>query len=159
MSVFNPYILLGIVFAILSSFGGGYYKGKHDESARQQIEVAAANDKARQTEQNMGIVAQTYAQTLRKTQDAAKVKENKLRADIATGERKLYIPVQTKCSVPAADNSAPAAGDSREARAELDRSTAEALIAIAADGDAAIRKLNACITLYNETREALKGKP
>jgi hypothetical protein len=157
MSVFNPYVLLGLVLAILGSFGGGYYKGKKDENTRQQIEIAAANEKARQTEQNMAAVANTYATTLRNAQNAARAKETKLRADAATGALRLSIPTQAPvCPAP---NATPAAGDSREARAELDRSTAEALISIAADGDAAIRKLNACITLYNETREALKGKP
>lgn len=153
MSLFNPYALLGIVLTVLSAFGGGYWKGKHDENARQQIEIAAANDKARQTEQNMGVVAQTYAQTLRKTQDVAKAKETKLRADIATGERKLFVPVQTKCAaVPTPDNPAPAAGDSAETRAELDRKVADDLVAIAAEGDAAIRKLNACIDTYEKMR-------
>ena len=153
MSILNPYVLLGIVLTVLSAFGGGYWKGKHDENARQQIEIAAANDKARQTEQNMAVVANTYATTLRNAQNAAKAKETKLRADIATGERKLFVPVQTKCAaIPTPDNPAPAAGDSRETRAELDRSVAEALIAITADGDAAIRKLNACIDTYEKIR-------
>jgi len=152
MSLFNPYILLGIVFAILGSFGGGYLKGERDKEAQQQIEIAEANDKARQTEQNMGVVAQTYAQTLRKNQDVAKAKEIQLRAAVASGERKLFIPVQTKCPVPAAGNTAPVAGDSSEARAELDRKIADDLIAIAAEGDAAIRKLNACIDTYEKMR-------
>jgi hypothetical protein len=152
MSVFNPYVLLGIVFAVLSSFGGGYWKGKHDESARQQIEVAAANDKARQTEQNMGIVAQTYAQTLKKANDAAKAKENKLRADIATGERKLFIPVKTpECAVPATADS-PASGGNTEARAELDRGVAQALVDLTSRGDQAIRSLNTCIDTYEKMR-------
>ena len=152
MSLFNPWVLLGIVLAILGSFGAGYYKGEQDENTRQQIEIATLNAKARETEQRMGEVAQTYAQTLRKANNVAKVKEDKLRTDIASGERKLFIPVKTSCPVPSAGNAASAAGDSREARTELDRSTAEALIAITADGDQAIRKLNACIDQYNEMR-------
>ena len=152
MSLFNPYVLLGLILVIFGSASGGYIKGKRDESARVQIEIAEANDKARQTEQNMGIVAQTYAQTLRKTQDVAKAKEIQLRTSIATGERKLFIPVQTKCPVPTASNTTVAAGDSSEARAELDRKTADDLIAIAAEGDAAIRKLNACIDTYEKMR-------
>ena len=152
MSLLNPYVLLGLILVIFGSASGGYIKGKRDESARVQIEIAEANDKARQTEQNMGIVAQTYAQTLRKTQDVAKAKEIQLRTSIATGERRLFIPVQTKCPVPAASNTAPAAGDSSEARAELDRKVADDLIAIAAEGDAAIRKLNACIETYEKMR-------
>ena len=51
MSLFNPYVLLGIVLAVLSSFGGGYYKGKHDENTRQQLEIARLNEEARQKEQ------------------------------------------------------------------------------------------------------------
>lgn len=150
MNLFNPYVLLGIVLAMLSSFGGGYWKGKRDENARQQIEIAAANEKARETEQNMTVVANTYATTLRNVQNAAKAKETKLRADAATGALRLSIP--TKASVCPTTNSAPPSGNSGEARAELDRSTAEALISITADGDAAIRKLNACIDTYEKMR-------
>ena len=150
MSVLNPYVLLGIVLTVLSAFGGGYWKGKHDENTRQQVEIAAANDKARQTEQNMAVVANTYATTLRNVQNAAKAKETKLRADAATGALRLSIPTQAPVC-PTADTT-PAAGDSRETRAELDRSVAEALIAITADGDAAIRKLNACIDTYEKMR-------
>ena len=153
MSLFNPYVLLGIVLAILGSFGGGYYKGEQNEYDRQQIEIARLNQQARETEQRMGEVAQTYAQTLRKANNVAKVKEDKLRTDIASGERKLFIPVKTSCPVPSAGNAASAAGDSRETRTELDRSVAEALIAITADGDQAIRKLNACIDQYETLRK------
>lgn len=153
MSLFNPYVLLGIALAVLSSFGGGYYKGKHDENIRQQIEIARLNEQARETEQRMGEVAQTYAQTLRKANNVAKVKEDKLRADIASGERRLFLPVQTTCAVPAAGTAASATGDSRETRTELDRSVAEALISITADGDQAIRKLNACIDQYETLRK------
>ena len=152
MSLFNPYVLLGIVLAVLGSFGAGYYSGEQDEYERQQIEIAALNAKARETEQRMGEVAQTYAQTLRKANTVAKAKETKLRFDIASGERKLFIPVKTSCPVSAAADSTSVAGDSRETRTELDRSVAEALIAITADGDQAIRKLNACIDQYEKMR-------
>jgi hypothetical protein len=153
MSLFNPYVLLGIVLAVLGSFGAGYYSGEQDEYERQQIEIAALNAKARETEQRMGEVAQTYAQTLRKANNVAKAKETKLRSDIASGERKLFIPVKTECAVSSAGTTASAAGDSRETRTELDRSVAEALIAITADGDQAIRKLNACIDQYETLRK------
>jgi len=154
MSLFNPYVLLGIVLAVLASFGAGYYSGEQSENTRQQIEIAALNAKARETEQRMGEVAQTYAQTLRKANNVAKAKETKLRADIASGERRLFIPVKApQCAVSSAGTAASAAGDSRETRTELDRSVAEALIAITADGDQAIRKLNACIDQYETLRK------
>ena len=153
MSLFNPWVILGIIMSVMSAFGGGYFKGKHDEYTRQQIEIAALNAKARETEQAMAQVAQTYGQTLRKANNAAKAKETQLRADIANGSLSLRIPVKTQCAVPAAgDATAAAGGDSGTASAELDRSTAEALIAITAEGDTAIRKLNTCIQTYNEMR-------
>ena len=108
MSLFNPYVLLGIVLAVLGSFGAGYYSGEQNEYERQQIEIARLNQQARETEQRMGEVAQTYAQTLRKANNVAKAKETKLRTDIASGERKLFIPVKTSCPVSAsADSPAP----------------------------------------------------
>lgn len=154
MSLFNPWVILGIVMAVLSAAGSGYYKGKHDENTRQQVEIAALNAKARETEQAMATVAQTYGQTLRKANDVAKVKEAKLRADIATGKRKLFIPIQAPdCAVSAASDAAPAVGDnSGEASAELSGQVSESLIAIASEGDTAIRKLNACIESYETLR-------
>ena len=154
MSLFNPWVILGIIMAVLSAAGSGYYKGKHDENTRQQVEIAALNAKARDTEQRMGEVAQTYGETLRKANNVAKVKEDKLRADIASGKRKLFIPVQApNCPVSAATDAAPAAGDNNgEASAELSGQVSESLIAIAAEGDTAIRKLNACIESYETLR-------
>ena len=155
LSLFNPWVLLGVVLALLGSFGSGYYKGEQDEHQRQQIEIAALNTKARETEQRMGEVAQTYAQTLRKSNNAAKAKENKLRNDIVSSKLRLFIPVKaTDCALPAATDAPIAVGDnSGEARAELSGQVAEDLIAIASEGDAAIRKLNACIESYETLRK------
>jgi hypothetical protein len=152
MSLFNPWVLLGILMAVLSAAGSGYYKGKHDENTRQQVEIAALNAKARDTEQRMGEVAQTYGETLRKANNVAKVKEDKLRSDIASGKRKLFIPIQTPdCAVSATTDAAPAVGDT-ETRAELDPRIAESLVDLTSRGDTAIRQLNACIDQYNEMR-------
>ena len=155
MSLLNPWVILGIVMAVLSAFGGGYYKGKDAEYQRQQIEIAALNAKARETEQAMSKVAQTYGETLRKANNAAKAKENKLRADLNAGTFSLRIPVKapTCPTVQATGDATPASGsDAGTASAELDRQTADALIAITAEGDAAIRKLNTCIQTYEQLR-------
>jgi hypothetical protein len=155
LSLLNPWVLLGVALALLGSFGSGYYKGEQDENERQQIEIAALNTKARETEQRMGEVAQTYAQTLRKSNDVAKAKENKLRNDIVNSKLRLFIPVKaTDCALPAATDAPIAVGDnSGEARAELTGQASEDLIAIASEGDAAIRKLNACIESYETLRK------
>ena len=152
MSLFNPYVILGIILAILGSFGSGYYKGEQDEYERQQIEIAALNAKARETEQRMAEVAQTYAQTLRKANDVAKVKENKLRNDIVSGKLRLFIPVKAPdCPVPATAD-APAPSGDTETRAELDPRIAQSLVDLTSRGDQAIRSLNACIDTYEKVR-------
>jgi Lhr-like helicase len=152
LSLFNPWVILGVVLALLGSFGSGYYKGEQDEYERQQIEIARLNEQARETEQRMGEVAQTYAKTLKKANDVAKVKENKLRNDIVSGKLRLFVPVQTpECAVPAAEDTPAPAGDT-ETRAELDPRIAESLVDLASRGDQAIRSLNACIDQYNEMR-------
>jgi prophage endopeptidase len=151
VSLFNPYVLLGIVLAILGSFGGGYYKGEQNEYERQQIEIARLNQQARETEQRMGEVAQTYAQTLRKANNVAKAKETQLRTDIASGERKLFIPVKTSCPVSATADPTSPAGNT-ETRAELDPRIAQSLVDLTSRGDQAIRSLNACIDTYEKMR-------
>ena len=154
MSLFNPWVLLGILMAVLSAAGSGYYKGQHDENTRQQVEIAALNAKARETEQAMAQVAQTYGQTLRKANDVARTKETKLRADISTGALRLSIP--TKSSIcPTSVTAVTARSDDGEARAESSGSTdvATNLLQIASDGDSAIRKLNLCIETYETLRK------
>ena len=152
LSLFNPWVLLGVVLALLGSFGSGYYKGEQDEYERQQIEIAALNAKARETENRMGEVAQTYAQTLRKANDVAKAKENKLRNDIVNSKLRLFIPVKaTECAVhPATDS--PASSGNTETRAELDPRIAESLVDLTSRGDQAIRSLNTCIDQYEQMR-------
>jgi hypothetical protein len=154
MSLFNPWVLLGILMTVLGAFGSGYYKGGEDENARQQIEIASLNAKARDTEQAMAKVANTYGQTLRKANDVAKVKEAKLRNDVVSGKLRLFIPVKAPdCPLQAAPDAPIAVGDnSGEASAELTGQASEDLIAIASEGDTAIRKLNACIESYETLR-------
>ena len=152
MTLLNPYVLLGIVLALLGSFGAGYYSGEQDEYERQQVEIARLNEQARETEQRMAEVAQTYAQTLKKANDVARIKEIKLRTDLASGERKLFVPVKAPdCPVSVSEPSAPTSGDT-ETRAELDGRVAQALVDLTARGDQAIRQLNTCIDQYNQVR-------
>ena len=152
MSLLNPWVILALIVAFLGVGAGGYSKGQHSERERQQLEIARLNDQARQTERRMGEVAQTYAETLRKSNDVAKAKETKLRSDLATGERKLFIPVKApECAVHTASD-APVASGNTETRAELDSGVAQALVDLTSRGDTAIRSLNACINQYNEMR-------
>jgi hypothetical protein len=160
MSIFNPYVLLGIVIAVLGSFTSGYYKGSNDELDRQQLEIAALNAEARVKEQALVSAIQTQATKLQKANQDAKLAKLKRDADIDSGALRLRIPVKAaNCPIPTTTDTAPAAGDSVQASAELDREVAKSLVAITDQGDANTRQLNACIDAYNTVYQTLKAKP
>jgi len=152
MSLFNPWVILALICAFLGIGAASYTKGVKDEHDWQQLEIARLNKQARETEQRMGEVAQTYAQTLKKANDVAKVKEDKFRNDIVSGKLKLFAPVQaSECAVPTTADSPAPAGDT-ETRAELDPRVAQSLVDLTSRGDQAIRSLNACIDQYEKIR-------
>lgn len=142
---------------ILVALGGAYWKGTYDKGLAVAVEVAEANEQARQVETQMAVVATTYATTLRKNETNAQKKISDLRTAVASGERKLFIPTEApNCGVQASTDASPASGsDTGEARAELDRKVADSLIALTAEGDTAIRKLNTCIEQYNTIKDKL----
>jgi hypothetical protein len=145
--------LLSGLIALLLTFGGGYFYGKHVEKKAQQVEVDRLNTEARAKEVALTTAVTTTADALRKTNEKAKLAAKERDAAIDSGALKLRV--KTTCPVPASPDTAVAAGDNRgEASAELDRETAKNLIAIAEEGDRAIQKLNACITLYNNARSS-----
>ena len=145
--------LLSGLIALLLAFGGGYFYGKHVEREAQQVEVDRLNTEARAKEAALTTAVTTTAEALRKTNEKAKLAAKERDSAIDSGA--LRLRVKTTCPIPAATDTAVASGDSGGApSAELDRETAKALVAIAEEGDRAITKLNACITLYNNARNS-----
>jgi hypothetical protein len=147
--------LLSGVIVLLLTFGGGYFYGKHVEVKAQQAEVDRLNTQARAKEKALTAAVTTTADALRKSNEKARFETQKRNADIDSGALKLRLPVKTSCALSAPTDSTTPTGDSGgEASAELDRETAKNLIAITEEGDRAINKLNACITLYNNARNS-----
>lgn len=160
MSVFNPWVLLGIVLAVLGAGTSGYLKGGADEFDRQQLEIARLNEEARVKEQALVTAVQTQANQLVKAEQHAKTISQKRNADIDSGTLRLRIPVKATCpTLQATTDATTAPRDSVQADTELDRETAKALVAITDDGDKAIRQLNACIDAYNAVYQTMKGNP
>jgi hypothetical protein len=155
LSLFNPYVLLGIALSVLAAFSGGYWKGGEAEVEKQQLETARLNDEARQKEQALVAAVNTQAVQLVKANNEARVQIKKRDADIAAGVIRLRIPVS--CPVQASGD-APAASGANLGTAELQSETAQTVLAVGDDADATVRKLNTCITLYNQVRETLKGQ-
>jgi hypothetical protein len=149
--------LLSGLIALLLTFGGGYWYGKHVEAKNQQAEVDRLNTEARAKEAALTAAITTTADALRKTNEKAKLATKQRDAAIDSGALKLRVPVKTTCPVPATPDTEVASGSGGgEARTELDPAFGKALFALTDEGDRAIKKLNACIEMYNKARESQK---
>lgn len=158
MSLLNPGVWIAILLSLLASFGAGYYKGGTDEYVKQQIEIARLNNEARETERKMADDAKELETKLKKAQDDAKTQASKRNAAIDSGALKLRIPVKTPvCPVSTTADAAPASG-SDSGTAEIQPETSRAILAIGDEADTTVRKLNACLAIYNQVREMMNQK-
>jgi len=159
MSIFNPWVILGFVLSVTISFGGGYFKGKHDENVSQQLEIARLNAIARTKEAALTTAVTSTATALRTSNEKAKQISKERDLAIASGALRLRLPGKTTCPVQASANTPVASGDSSQEGSELDATTAQTLIAITDDGDEAIRQLASCQQAYESIYQTLKEKP
>lgn len=161
MSLLNPAVWLGFLLAMAAAFGSGYYKGSTAEKNAQKLVIAQFNAEARQKEQALVAAVTTQATQLVKANNEAKVLLQKRNAAIDTGALKLRLPVKAQCPTVSATADAPAPSGSDGGTAEIQPETARAILAIGDEADTTVRKLNACLAIYNQTREMinLKGKP
>ena len=158
MSLFNPWVLLGILMAVLSAAGSGYYKGQHDENTRQQVEIAGLNAIARTKEAALTTAVTSTATALRTSNEKARQISKERDLAIASGALRLRLPVKAPvCPVSTATDTPAESRDSVQTSAELDGETAKSLVAITDQGDANTRQLNACIDAYNSVYQTLKG--
>ena len=149
--------LLSGLIALLLTFGGGYFYGKHVEVKAQKAEIERLNAEARVKEQALVAAVNTTADELRKTNEKAKTAAQQRDAAITAGTFRMRVPVQATCPVPtAADPPAPAGDNRGEVRAELDPAFGKAIFQLTEEGDKAIRRLNACIEMYNKAKESQK---
>ena len=152
-----PYIALAIGIALFGSYRGGYHFGWEDRDNDMKIAIAKKNDEARAKEAELGIKLIDQETLLRKAQDDVKKKQSAMHELARTGRLRLPAPScpQTNASAPIAiGNPQPSQPD----ESELERQTIATLIDLAAEGDKAINKLNACINAYNEVRVLVNGQ-
>jgi hypothetical protein len=148
-----PYIALAIAIALFGSYRGGYHFGWEDRDNDMKIAIAQKNEEARAKEKELGEKLQDQETKLRKAQDDVKKKQSAMHELARTGRLRLPAP-----SCPQANASASAATGNSTDASESERQTIAALIDIAAEGDKAISKLNACINAYNEVRVLVNGQ-
>ena len=152
-----PYIALAIGIALFGSYRGGYHFGWEDRDNDMKIAIAKKNDEARAKEKELGEKLQDQETKLRKAQDDVKKKQSAMHELARTGRLRLPAP-----SCPQNNSSATiATGNTQSSQpdaSESERQTIAALIDIAAEGDRAITKLNACASAYEEVRRLVNGQ-
>jgi hypothetical protein len=152
-----PYIALAVCIALFGSYRGGYHFGWEDRDNDMKLAIAQKNDEARELEKNMTSKLSDQETKLRKAQDDVKKKQSAMHELARTG--RLRLPT---ASCPQANASATIAignpQPSQPDESELERQTIATLIDLAAEGDKAITKLNACVSAYEEVRRIVNGQ-
>ena len=152
-----PYIALAIGIALFGSYRGGYHFGWQDRDNDMKIAIAQKNDEARAKEKELGEKLQDQETKLRKAQDDVKKKQSAMHELARTGRLRLpapSCPQNNSSATIATGNTQPSQPDASES----ERQTIAALIDIAAEGDRAITKLNACASAYEEVRRLVNGQ-
>jgi len=152
-----PWLIVGVLVSLFGSYRVGHHYGWLERDNDMKIAIAKKNDEARAKEKELGEKLQDQETKLRKAQDDVKKKQSAMHELARTGRLRLPAP-----SCPQANASASAAtGDTQPSQSdasESERQTIAALIDIAAEGDKAITKLNACASAYEEVRRLVNGQ-
>jgi len=152
-----PYIALAICIALFGSYRGGYHFGWEDRDNDMKLAIAKKNDEARAKEKELGDKLQDQETKLRKAQDDIVKKQSAMHELARTGRLRLptaSCPQASPSATIATGNTQPSQPD----ESELERQTIATLIDLAAEGDKAITKLNACVSAYNEVRSMVNGQ-
>lgn len=136
----TKYLLAAIAVLFLASLGA-FLALDHTKAALQEkthrIEELEASERSRKN--TIKLLAELDTQHTEERERANQTNAG-LRADVAAGKRRLSV-LATSCAVRATGTATSV--DHAEARAEIDPAAAERIVAIANDGDDAIRALSA----------------
>lgn len=137
----NRYLLIALAAcAVAILFGWQHIERQADQLAtatEQLTTLTKAAESRRNTQRLLATLDTEHTKALTDAQATA----HQLRADLATGARRLSF--KATCPAPAVRAATAAARvDDAEARAELDPASAERIVATATDGDSAIIALN-----------------
>ena len=152
-----PYLALAICIALFGSYRGGYHFGWEDRDNDMKIAIAKKNEESRAKEQELGSKLQDQEIQLRKAQDDIVKKQSAMHELARTGRLRLPAPSCPQAS-PSASTPVGNPQPIDPPQAESERQVIEALIDLAADGDKAITKLNACVAAYEEVRRIVNGQ-
>jgi hypothetical protein len=147
-------MILGAIALAVSSYFYGHHAGFEQRDQEMQAEIALKNEQVRQAEHKLNEQLSATSTELKDANDAINKKQSDLDRLINAG--RVRLP-STSC-VQAAPSASASSGSGNQAGSESDIETLRLIAQIAADGDRAINQLNACITAYEQVREAANGK-
>jgi len=152
-----PWLIVGVLVSLFGTYRVGHHYGWLERDNDMKIAIAKKNDEARAKEAELGEKLQDQETKLRKAQDDVKKKQSAMHELARTGRLRLPAPSCPQASPSATiatGNPQPEQSDA----SELERATIATLIDLAAEGDKAIHKLNACVSAYEEVRRIVNGQ-
>jgi hypothetical protein len=157
LPVIATYALLMQIGGVVLALGGGYYvadhKGYERRVAEDKAEIERLNAEARAKEEELAQTLKDKTAALRKASNAIKQKQISIVQRIDSGE--LRFP--SSCGVQASSDAGTAGGNPKDG-AESERQALKDIAAIAADGDLAVTRLNACIDQYQAVKDKVNVK-
>ena len=152
-----PWLIVGVLISLFGTYRVGHHYGWLERDGDMKIAIAKKNDEARAKEQELGSKLQDQETQLRKAQDEITKKQSAMHELARTGRLRLPTPSCPQVSA-STTTSVGNPQPSDPPQTESERQIIEALIDIAADGDKAITKLNACASAYEEVRRIVNGQ-
>jgi hypothetical protein len=152
-----PWLIVGVLVSLLGTYRVGHHYGWLERDNDMKIAIAQKNDEARAKEKELGEKLQDQETKLRKAQDDVKKKQSAMHELARTGRLRLPAPSCPQVS-PSATIATGNPQPSQPDESELERQTIATLIDLAAEGDKAITKLNACVSAYEEVRRIVNGQ-
>lgn len=150
----NPWIIIGVILAMLGFYGYGHHKGWNDRDLEMQAEISKKNDEARTKEQELNKQINEQSYKLQEANNAITEKQSSLDRAIRAGKLRLNTKscVQTNPSTPSPS------GDRDTEGSESDRATLLAIAEIVAQGDRNTAQLNQCIQAYEAVRSQINAQ-
>lgn len=160
MNAVFPLIVKAVIpLAVLAALYGVDQRGEQRGYLRAQTEAQAGTvQQLTQAIERGGQLADTLDQIVnnnREAQTDAKTSIDRLASGLRDGS--IRLSVRTEPGPGPAGGADGATAQHLQARAELDREDAAALLGFTGEGDAAIRDLNTCIDAYGAVRAIVNG--
>lgn len=148
----NPWLIIGVICLVAGTYKYGSYSGYKERNQEMQQEIARLNEESRAKEQKLSEDLNQTSSQLKEANDVVTKKQTDLDAAIRSGRVRLG-----SSSCVQAATSAPTTSGNQADAAESDRQTLLLIAQLAAEGDQAINRLNACIQAYEQVRSVINA--